>query len=67
MQDRDRAWPGRLAKRRRKEEAKTSYRAITLGSEREDWGVVDDNGELVWRGDAKVAAMIASRLTKPGA
>ena len=41
-----------------------AYRAVTLGVEREDWAVVDGRGDVVWRGDARVAAMIASRLTR---
>ena len=67
MQDREAAKPTRLARKQRKERAKASYRAVTLGTEREDWAVVDDHGDVVWRGDAKVAALIASRLTRPGA
>ena len=42
------------------------YRAVTFGFEREDWAVVDADGCVVYRGDARVAAMIASRLTRPG-
>jgi hypothetical protein len=42
-----------------------AYRAITLGTERADWAVVDADGGVVFRGDAKVAAMIANRLTRP--
>jgi hypothetical protein len=42
-----------------------SYRAITQGGERDQWAVVDGQGAVVYRGDARVAAMIASRLTRP--
>ena len=42
-----------------------AYRAITQGSERDEWAVVDGQGSVVFRGDARVAAMIASRLTRP--
>ena len=41
------------------------YRAITQGGERDEWAVVDDQGAVVYQGDARVAAMIASRLTRP--
>lgn len=44
-----------------------AYRAVTLGNERDDWGVVDGRGDVLFRGDAKVAAMIANRLTRPPA
>ena len=40
------------------------YRAVTQGEEHE-WAVVDDEGSVIFRGDARVAAMIASRLTRP--
>ena len=42
-----------------------AYRAITQGAERDEWAVVDGQGSVVFRGDARVAAMIASRLTRP--
>lgn len=42
-----------------------AYRAITLGTERADWAVVNGEGNVVFRGDARVAAMIANRLTRP--
>jgi hypothetical protein len=45
----------------------SAYRAVTLGSERQDWAVLDRQGDVVFRGDAKVAAMIASRLTRSAA
>lgn len=41
-----------------------AYRAVTLGGERADWAVVDGRGTVVYRGDAKVAAMIANRLSR---
>ena len=41
------------------------YRAITQAGEPDVWAVVDDRGAVVYRGDARVAAMIASRLTRP--
>lgn len=41
------------------------YRAITEGHERDEWVVVDARGGVVFRGDARVAALIASRLTRP--
>ena len=41
------------------------YRAVTHGAERDEWAVVDGQGSVVFRGDARVAAMIASRLTRP--
>ncbi len=41
------------------------YRAITQAGDRDQWAVVDDRGSVVFRGDARVAAMIASRLTRP--
>jgi hypothetical protein len=41
------------------------YRAVTHGTERDEWAVVDGQGAVVFRGDARVAAMIASRLTRP--
>ena len=41
------------------------YRAITQGGDRDEWAVVDSQGCVVYRGDARVAAMIASRLTRP--
>ena len=40
------------------------YRAVTHGEEHE-WAVVDGQGSVIFRGDARVAAMIASRLTRP--
>lgn len=40
------------------------YRAVTQAG-RDDWSVVDGRGSVVFRGDARVAAMIASRLTRP--
>lgn len=42
-----------------------AYRAVTQGGERDQWVVVDGQGAVVFRGDARVAAMIASRLTRP--
>ena len=42
-----------------------AYRAVTLGADRDDWAVVDGQGEVVFRGDARIAAMIANRLTRP--
>ena len=63
------AKPARLVERDRKQRARDrrvpAYRAVTLGSERSDWGVVDRDGSVLFRGDARVAAMIASRLTRP--
>ena len=41
------------------------YRAITQAGEHDEWAVVDHRGSVVFRGDARVAAMIASRLTHP--
>ena len=41
-----------------------AYRAVTLGDERGDWAVLDVHGSIVWRGEARVAAMIATRLTR---
>jgi hypothetical protein len=56
------------AERRRADERQAAaYRAVTLGAQRGDWGVVDADGTVVFRGDARVAAMIASPLTRPGA
>ena len=52
-------------KRRAGESRIPAYRAVTLGSERRDWAVVDGRGDVIWRGDARIAAMIANRLTKP--
>ncbi len=40
------------------------YRAVNHGAEHE-WAVVDGRGSVVFRGDARVAAMVASRLTRP--
>ena len=40
------------------------YRAVTRGAEHE-WAVVDGQGSVIFRGDARVAAMVASRLTRP--
>ena len=40
------------------------YRAITEGDDRDQWAVVDGNGGVLFRGDARVAAMVASRLTR---
>ena len=54
----------KVQKRRAGESRMPAYRAVTLGSEREDWAVVDPRGDVIWRGDARVAAMIASRLTQ---
>ena len=41
------------------------YRAVTQAG-RDEWVVVDGHGSVIYRGDARVAAMIASRLTRPG-
>lgn len=57
----------KVHKRRMREPRTPAYRAVTLGWEREDWAVVDPRGDVIWRGDARVAAMIASRLTRPDA
>ncbi len=41
-----------------------AYRAVTEPG-RDEWSVVDGQGGVVFRGDARAAAMIASRLTRP--
>jgi hypothetical protein len=52
--------------RRRAGEARgPAYRAVTLGTQRADWAVVNVHGDIVYRGDAKTAAMIANRLSLP--
>ena len=57
----------KLQKRRPSERPEPAYRAVTLGADRDDWAVVDADGHVLFRGSARVAAMIASRLTRPGA
>ena len=54
-------------KRRAGESRQPAYRAVTLGADREDWVVVDNRGQVLYRGDARVAAMVASQLTRSGA
>ena len=39
-----------------------AFRAVTLGSERDDWAVYNERGDLVYRGGVMVAAMVANRL-----
>ena len=51
-------------KRGKHERAVPEYRAVTQGAEHE-WAVVDGQGSVIFRGDARVAAMVASRLTRP--
>lgn len=57
----DKPHRGRDAGKRR---GAPTYRAVTQRG-RDDWSVVDGGGSVIFRGDARVAAMIASRLTRP--
>ena len=60
--------PGLVLKLHHSRKATTvapEYRAITQGGERDEWAVVNGHGTVVYRGDARVAAMIATRLTRP--
>ena len=53
------------ARKAKRPPADAGYRAITHGDGSE-WAVVDEQGAEVFRGNAKLAALIASRLTRPG-
>jgi hypothetical protein len=41
-----------------------SYRTQTVGPFYEDWAVVDDRGEVVYQGDAVLAARAAAELRR---
>ena len=51
--------------RRPGDRSRPGYRAVTQGRERDEWAVVDAQGAVVFRGDARAAALIAGRLTRP--
>lgn len=55
---------GKTQKGRPGKAGSAPYRAVTEAG-RDDWSVVDGRGSVIFRGDARVAAMIASRLTRP--
>ncbi len=41
-----------------------NYRAQTVGPDPDDWAVVDEQGEVVWRGPAILAARAAAELRR---
>ena len=40
------------------------YRTQTVGPDADDWAVVDDHGEVLWRGPAILAARAAAELRR---
>lgn len=63
MQARELAGPGEARQEKvwRSSMAATQYRAVTAGHA-DEWIVLDDHGDEIFRGDAVYAARVAARL-----
>ncbi len=59
----DHAPRGRRFGRPRRAAMEPAFRAITLGPGHEDWGVVDPQGRVVYRGYMLYAARLANELS----